>query len=106
MIFCDECWNCTEKIVLESEIDSAKKWWREYHLRYIFHCGAFYHPECGFAEVHKGCLPGREVSRKAEEPAQTRTRTVCHGVSGAGAYPATTRTGCVRITAPSIDIQI
>lgn len=74
MIFCDECYNCTEYSVLLSECDSAKKWWSEHRLKYVFSCGAFYHPERGFAEVHKGCLSGRGVSRKAEEPAQTRTR--------------------------------
>lgn len=61
MIFCNKCYNCSERSALERGSDSAKRWWGEYHVKYIFSCGAFYHPEHGYAEVHAGqyCLRNR-----------------------------------------------
>lgn len=55
MIFCDACYNCTKKSVLDSECDSAKVWWNKYHVKYVFSCGAVFHPDLGFAEVYAGC---------------------------------------------------
>lgn len=54
MILDDKCFKCAHKSVIEKEHDAAKTWWEEYHVRYIFPCGAFFHPVSGFAEVHPG----------------------------------------------------
>lgn len=58
MIFCSKCYKCEERSALERDVGYAKMWWRKYHVRYIFSCGAYYHPENGYFEVRAGrsCL--------------------------------------------------
>lgn len=61
MIFCEKCYRCKEKSVLEHDSEFAKRWWSKFHVKYIFSCGAYYHPEKGYAEVYAGqyCLRNR-----------------------------------------------
>lgn len=69
MIFCDECYNCLGRVLIErDEHILAKDFWRKYQSSYIFACGAYFNPHVdpgvGFIEVHRGrgCMKG--VSRK------------------------------------------
>lgn len=55
MIFCDKCYNCSKRFIVERERDSAKAFWYKHHVGYIFSCGAYYNPEIGFDEVYSGC---------------------------------------------------
>jgi len=52
MIFCNKCFNCSCRGGIENAQDVAKDFWRKYHIRYLFSCGACYYPESASAEVY------------------------------------------------------
>lgn len=52
MIYCDKCFNCSCKNDIEKNADVAKDWWKRYHVRYLFPCGACYYPESRSFEVY------------------------------------------------------
>lgn len=54
MIFCNKCYNCSKRFIVDRESDLAKAFWREHHVSYIFSCGAYYNPAVGFDEIYSG----------------------------------------------------
>lgn len=52
MIYSDKCFYCSCKKDIDKEISIAKDWWKRYHLRYVFACGACYNPESPYSEIY------------------------------------------------------